>query len=96
VETAVDRSCRGCRDEFRVTEERIRHLLSAPMFAPGSGHCVPDDVYEARLRQCEACPKLLGGHTCSLCGCIVPVAAKLKAKSCPLPGGAGWQRYDGE
>ena len=89
----ADRSCRGCRDEYRVTEDSIRKMLATPMFQPDSGHCVPDAVYEERLRQCRACPKLVGGHTCSLCGCIVDIAAKLKNKRCPQPGGEGWAAY---
>lgn len=94
VEPPVDRSCRGCRDEFRVTGDRIRRMLSSPMFDSDSGQCVPDDVYKARLGQCRACPKLVQGHTCTLCGCIVDIAAKLKAKRCPLPGGGGWAAYE--
>ncbi|WP_274365421.1 DUF6171 family protein [Paenibacillus thermotolerans] len=93
MEAAADRSCKGCRSDVRVTEEQIGRILAAPMFQPGSGHCVPDAVYEERLRLCGACPKLLDGHTCALCGCFVKIAAKLKDKSCPAPGGAGWQRY---
>lgn len=85
-----DPSCKGCREAYRVTEDSIRKMLSHPMFEPGGEHVVPDDVYEARLRQCRACPKLLQGHTCALCGCIVDIAAKLKARRCPLPGGGGW------
>lgn len=88
-----DAGCRGCRPEYRVTDERIRAMLAAPMFAPGSGLCVPDDIYEARLRQCRSCPKLIDGHTCALCGCIVPIVAKLKDRSCPAPGSPRWRRY---
>jgi len=92
----ADRACRGCRDEYRVTEDSILRMLSHPMFRPESGLCVPDAVYEARISQCRACPKLIGGHTCSLCGCIVDIAARLKAKRCPLPGGKGWESVGGD
>jgi len=69
-------------------------MLSHPMFESGSEQCVPDAIYEERLRQCRACPKLVQGCTCTLCGCIVDIAAKLKAKRCPLPGGRGWAAYE--
>jgi len=94
TDTQTDRSCRGCRDEYRVTEDSIRRMLSSPMFRAESGNCVPDEVYEERLGQCRACPKLVQGHTCSLCGCIVDIAAKLKAKRCPLPGGGVWSAFE--
>lgn len=84
-----DRSCKGCRDEYQVTEAQINRVLSSAMFKPENS--VPESVYEARLQHCKACPKLMGGYTCSLCGCIVRITAKLKEKSCPLPGGPMWQ-----
>lgn len=88
-----NRNCKGCSDEYRVTDDRIRATLASPMFDASSGNCVPDEVYEARLKLCHDCSKLISGHTCSLCGCIVPVIAKLKVRSCPRPDGTGWQRY---
>jgi len=91
--TTAERPCRNCRSDAHVSEERIRAMLAAPMFAPESGLCVPDEVYEARLGQCRSCPKLIGGHTCAVCGCIVPIVAKLKDRACPEPGAPRWTRY---
>ncbi|WP_312029482.1 DUF6171 family protein [Paenibacillus sedimenti] len=54
-------------------------------------HCVTDSVYQQRLLACTACPKLLNGTTCSICGCIVRIAAKLKERSCPKPSDNRWQ-----
>lgn len=93
AEKDASRDCKGCRSDYRVTDEQIRKMLSHPMFQSGSGHCVPDSVYAERLRHCFDCVQLIGGHTCKLCGCIVQVTAKLKEKSCPAPGGIGWQKY---
>ncbi|NOV02070.1 DUF6171 family protein [Paenibacillus planticolens] len=87
-----NRACKGCREEFKVTEAQIDRMLQAPIFQSYEA-CVPDSVYLERLSMCSKCPKLLSGNTCSLCGCIVRVAAKLKDKSCPYPGAAQWQRY---
>ncbi|WP_391571327.1 DUF6171 family protein [Cohnella sp.] len=88
-----DPLCKGCRDDYRVSEERIDKMLATPLFRSDSGVCVPDDVYQERLSLCRDCSKLIGGHTCALCGCFVRIAAKLKDKSCPAPGGTGWRRY---
>lgn len=93
-EPAADNSCKGCREEFRITEERIDKILSSPMFLADSGNCVPDSVYAERLELCRACPKLIEGHTCALCGCLVKIAAKLKDRSCPAPGNSGWGRFE--
>ncbi|MCY9656856.1 DUF6171 family protein [Paenibacillus chondroitinus] len=88
-----NRQCKGCREEFKVTAAQIDKMLRAPMFQSAEA-CVPDSVYRERLSRCSECPKLVSGHTCSLCGCIVRIAAKLRDKSCPYPGGTGWQRYN--
>lgn len=81
--------CKGCDPAFRTTEEAIDRMLAAPMFGSAE-HAVSDEVYANRLDLCRACPKLSGGETCTVCGCYVRVAAKLKAKRCPLPGEAKW------
>lgn len=83
-----DASCKGCRAEYKVDEAHIARILALPMFA--SEHCVTEEVYNQRLELCRSCSKLQGEMTCSVCGCIVPVAAKLKDKSCPLPGSGRW------
>jgi hypothetical protein len=86
-----NRSCKGCREDYKVTDDQIDRMLKSPMFH--TDQCVPDSIYRDRLQMCSECPKLLGGNTCSLCGCIVRITAKLKEKSCPYPGGIGWQKY---
>jgi hypothetical protein len=85
---AAESSCKGCRPEYKVTEAQIARILASPKFA--AEFCVPDEVYRARLELCQSCPKLQDGVTCSLCGCIMPVVAKLKARGCPLPGRGLW------
>ncbi|CAM4366345.1 DUF6171 family protein [Paenibacillus phoenicis] len=84
----ADTSCRVCRDDFRVTEEQIQRLLKTTAFAPERR--VSEEQYQDRLRVCEACPKLMDGMTCTVCGCIIPVVAWLKERHCPLPGGGLW------
>jgi hypothetical protein len=80
---STDRSCKGCRDDYQVTEAQINRVLASAMF--NEDNTVADSVYETRLQHCRDCPKLIGGYTCSLCGCIVRITAKLKDKRCPLP-----------
>lgn len=84
----MQRGCKGCGDAYRVTEQQIERALAALEGEPE--RLVPDAVYAARLAACEACGKLADGVTCMACGCIVRVAAKLKERRCPLPGGGSW------
>ena len=90
MSSAADSSCKSCRSDYKVSEQQIARLLAQPMFA--SDQCVPDDVYQQRMANCQNCSRLIDGVTCAACGCIMPVVAKLKARGCPLPGAA--KRWD--
>ena len=85
---STNRTCRGCSEEFAVSEKQMERLLASAAFAPELR--VDIEAYEARLQACKACPKFHGGTTCMLCGCLVPVIAHLKSKNCPYPGGGRW------
>ncbi|MCI3920862.1 DUF6171 family protein [Paenibacillus sp. TRM 82003] len=87
----ADRSCKGCRSEFEVTEERIDRMVAAVASRPDV--CVPDDVYAERLAACASCRWLVSGHTCAACGCLVRVSALQRDKRCSRPGEAAWERY---
>ena len=87
---ARETACKACGEEYRVTEEQIARILAAPMFS--SELCVSEEEYRERLECCRTCVKLEGGVTCRACGCIVPVVAKLKGRTCPLPGGGRWPK----
>ncbi|AZK46783.1 hypothetical protein [Paenibacillus lentus] len=84
-------SCKGCKEEYKVTEEQIKRILASSAFAPEK--CVPDEVYARRLELCSTCPKFQDGVTCLVCGCIIPVVAKLKERECALPGQSRWGAY---
>lgn len=88
-------SCKGCREEYRVTEAQIDRILKAPMFQ-SQELCVPDEVYKVRLEHCSDCTKLIDGKTCMVCGCFIRVATKLRDRACPHPANSRWSRYNGE
>lgn len=69
---------------------------------------VADDVYEARLAACAACPKLIthpekaayalvgaNDKICADCGCVVAKKAKLPHETCPAadPGRPGLNKW---
>lgn len=80
--------CKGCRASVRVKEDVITHALEE-LTAQGA-ILVTDAVYEQRLAQCRVCAEFVYGTTCRICGCLLPVRARLAGKSCPLPGAAKW------
>jgi len=86
--------CKGCREEYRATEEQIDRILQHPMFKADSELCVPDSVYAQRLEHCSACAKLSYGTTCMICGCFVRVAAKYRNRACPKPGDSQWGKFE--
>lgn len=82
------RGCKGCSDEYRTTEVQLARAIQALEADPE--RCVTEAVYAERMAHCRSCSKLLDGVTCGVCGCLVPVAAKLRARSCPFPGDSRW------
>ncbi|SET86741.1 DUF6171 family protein [Paenibacillus sp. NFR01] len=86
-------ACKACREEYKVTDAQIARILASSMF--NAANTASDEVYAERLALCAACPKLQDGVTCTACGCIIPVVAKLKDRGCPLPGGGMWQAVAG-
>lgn len=38
---------------------------------------------DARYKICQACPHLVVGHRCGLCGCYMPVKTRLTKATCP-------------
>lgn len=92
MKSAPVSTCKGCREEYKVTEEQLKRIFASSAFAPDQ--CVPDEVYEQRLALCNTCPKLQDGMTCLVCGCIIPVVAKLKTRECVLPGDKRWGAYN--
>ena len=53
---------------------------------------VEDAEYERRLELCSKCPDLVGGLTCSHCGCFVLARARKLRMDCPMPGGNVWEK----
>lgn len=83
-----NRRCKGCDPKYQISEAQIERAVA--MLEKEPDRCVSDEVYEERLLLCKSCVKLQQGNTCSLCGCIVQISAKLRERGCPLPGKARW------
>lgn len=64
----------GQEDMARLVAEYIASL-------PAESR-VPQEVYQARLTQCQGCEALHSG-TCARCGCYVEARAAKRGLSCP-------------
>lgn len=76
--------CKGCRANVRLPEREIDRII-ADYLKTHDDRVVDDSTYQQRLSACRTCTHLQYGTTCSFCGCLVALRAKLAGKSCPNP-----------
>jgi hypothetical protein len=81
--------CKGCSASVRLKQSEVERIL-ADYLRENPAPLVSDAIYAERLRLCRACSQLQYGTTCSHCGCLVQVMAKLKNKQCPSPRAPVW------
>ena len=83
-------SCKGCKETVVIPDEDIQKLVNEA--ETDKTNMISEELYEARLRECNSCPSLLYGTTCAYCGCIVHYRAKFKHKSCPNTEKPRWEK----
>ena len=74
---------------MRLADEEVERIL-AEYLRDHPADVVDDAAYRKRLALCGECGDLQYGTTCSHCGCLVPVMAKLADRHCPRPGNSVW------
>jgi hypothetical protein len=74
-------TCKGCRRSVQAPAEAIQRELDR-LRALGSA-LVSEEECARRIAFCSACEHLLNRDTCRLCGCLLPVRARLLEKGCP-------------
>ncbi|HEY3376438.1 MAG TPA: hypothetical protein VGL77_03000 [Armatimonadota bacterium] len=79
-------NCRGCQASVRVRADALQRLLDV---AHGAA-LVDAAEYMRRAALCRTCDQLAYGTTCLVCGCLLPVRARLAGKGCPDPRGPRW------
>ncbi|MEH7255409.1 DUF6171 family protein [Neobacillus niacini] len=82
--------CKGCLETVMVTEEVIQQLVKEA--DEDFSKIVSDEIYQARLKECESCSSLVYGTTCVYSGCIVRYRAKFKNKCCPNTEKPKWEK----
>ena len=82
-------TCKGCSASVRLKQSEVDRILANYLHENPAPH-VSDAIYADRLRVCRDCSQLQYGTTCSHCGCLVQVMAKLRDRQCPAPQAPAW------
>jgi hypothetical protein len=81
--------CKGCSASVRLKQSEVERIIAdyhRENYAPlGS-----DAIYGDRVSMWRESRQIKYGTTCSHCGCLVQVMAKLKNKQCPSPRAPAW------
>ena len=75
-------ACKACRPRTELTEEMIARAVET-LCRDGAHTPADAPTVAARLQCCQACPHLESGHTCRVCGCFVPIRARIREFACP-------------
>jgi hypothetical protein len=67
-----------------IVQKAINVTKSLVEFLAAGAPVVPPEVYKQRLDTCERCPKKTSSWTCEVCGCHIPIKAKMATESCPI------------
>lgn len=75
--------CPECENHNVVFNMTAEDAIEMAMNQKPSSDDVSEKIYKKRLKICSTCKSLLGGMTCSHCGCFVAFRAKHKTSVCP-------------
>jgi len=75
--------CPECENKaYLSTMDMTPELVEEMAQAEACPDYVGDELYHQRLEICSSCSKLIGGMTCSNCGCFVQFRAKHSSALC--------------
>lgn len=78
--------CKSCNISIVVSNNQIDNMLA--QLESNTEFLLTDiKTYRERLEKCSICKNLIMGNTCSKCGCIVQIRARLYHKNCPMVNG---------
>lgn len=81
--------CKRCGLKTVVSQEEINKMVEQVTNMKGV-RLVSDEVYAERFKICTECEKFEYGSTCTLCGCVMQVRARLASGKCPYPKNRKW------
>ena len=74
--------CKRCGLKTVLSDADIEKMVDEVKAMRGI-RLVNDEAYAERFGICSDCDKLLYGSTCSVCGCVMQVRARLADGRCP-------------
>ena len=83
------RICKRCGAKPSLTEAEIEKMVQQVTSMKGV-RIADAAVYEKRMAKCAVCEKFEYGSTCTVCGCVMQVRARLSESRCPYPGNRKW------
>lgn len=81
--------CKRCGTKTILSPQEIEQMVQQVTKMKGI-RLVPEQEYQRRFAVCTACEKFEYGSTCTLCGCVMQVRARLADGRCPYPKGGRW------
>lgn len=81
--------CKRCGLKTVLPQEEIDKMVSQVTNMRGV-KLVEEKVYNERFAICTECEKFEYGSTCTLCGCVMQVRARLADGRCPYPKNKKW------
>lgn len=74
--------CKRCSVKTVLSDKDIQKMVDE--VTGMRGICLADkDTYTARFNICQDCGNFMYGSTCSVCGCVMQVRARLADGKCP-------------
>lgn len=74
--------CKRCGLKTVLSEKDIEKMVSEVTSMKGI-RLVNSDTYTTRFGVCSECSYFMYGSTCSICGCVMQVRARLSDGKCP-------------
>ncbi len=83
------KKCKRCGLKTFISQEDIDKMVEDIKKMKGV-RLADDELFNKRFAICMECEKFEYGSTCSLCGCVMQVRARLKDGKCPYPKNKKW------
>lgn len=84
-----ERICRRCAAKTSLNGTDIEKMVKEVTSMKGI-RLADNAEYERRMRICAECEKFEYGSTCTVCGCVMQVRARLADGRCPYPKNKKW------
>lgn len=74
--------CKRCGLTTMLSDEDIQKMIDEVTNMKGI-RLISEEIYAERFNCCKSCDSFMYGSTCSVCGCVMQVRARLLDGKCP-------------